>query len=272
MLLPKNHIALSCSREIDSILTSFPEIPTINFFDYGKFYDNGDCLFLANNPSAVNFLFEKEYALTVDIPDNLRKKESFHYLIPETGPYNKLLHEVKSFFNLVGIMDIIKRNENYYELFCFATHNNDTNQNINFYLNNKERLEYFTTYFKKSAHSIITSAENQLIHLPKHMRSNVTVFKKKQMALRDKFYLNDSLIDLKFTPREVECLAHLSHGWNTRDCAAKMALSCRTVESYINQIKLKIACNKKSGILKFINENSLAFHDSFQMFRSVRPN
>jgi DNA-binding CsgD family transcriptional regulator len=63
-----------------------------------------------------------------------------------------------------------------------------------------------------------------------------------------------NLKNIILTPREQECLDYTIKGFTAKDIAKKLAISPRTVEDYINQLKLKLGvCTKQQLIQKVLN-------------------
>jgi len=257
MLLPDNHPSLSKCTDVKSIFSALMGNTEISFFDYGKFYDNGKCLFLPTQANIVKCLFKHEWQPT--IPEYLTTQESIYYIRPKKDFNFGLLHEIESRYNLVTMLDIIKRGVGYYELFCFGFSNTDIDRNINFCLNQKDPIERFTKDFKKTASSIIEPLEDHLIWVPDHMRSNVRGFTKYPRTTEKPFRFNSTVLNITFTERQIECLYYLSLGYSAKDIANILDISHRTIESFINQIKFKLHCTRKHEIIKFINENNLFF-------------
>jgi DNA-binding CsgD family transcriptional regulator len=56
----------------------------------------------------------------------------------------------------------------------------------------------------------------------------------------------------KLTKRELECIQLIMRGRTAKEMADVLGLSPRTVEFYINNIKSKIGCSKKSKIVDYI--------------------
>jgi len=57
------------------------------------------------------------------------------------------------------------------------------------------------------------------------------------------------------TVRETECLCYLIRGNTAKETARRMALSPKTVEYYISNIKIKWTCYSKADIIeKAVNE------------------
>lgn len=64
------------------------------------------------------------------------------------------------------------------------------------------------------------------------------------------FILKDTYSDTLLSVRESECLFFLLRGKTTKEIAQILQLSPRTVESYIDHIKIKFACHTRSELLE----------------------
>lgn len=60
-----------------------------------------------------------------------------------------------------------------------------------------------------------------------------------------------------FTRREVECIVHLLDGKTVAETAEQLDLSRRTVEYYVNNMKLKLGCHSKQELLRKIGGANL---------------
>ena len=60
--------------------------------------------------------------------------------------------------------------------------------------------------------------------------------------------------DIYFTPREMETLRYLMMGLSIKGTAEKMALSNRTVEYYIKNMRLKLEVSNKIALLRKVRE------------------
>ena len=63
--------------------------------------------------------------------------------------------------------------------------------------------------------------------------------------------------DIHFTSREKQCIYYLAAGNTMKKIAKILQLSPRTVESYLNKIKLKTGCRSKKELIAFIKRNGL---------------
>lgn len=67
--------------------------------------------------------------------------------------------------------------------------------------------------------------------------------------LKGKLALGKQLNNQHLTQREIDILKCLLRGYSAKEASSELKISCRTVESYINTLKLKLHCNKKSEII-----------------------
>jgi DNA-binding CsgD family transcriptional regulator len=68
-------------------------------------------------------------------------------------------------------------------------------------------------------------------------------------------FYNHGIDGIKFSKREIECLRYLKQGRTAKEIARFLEIEPRTVESYINNIKLKLNCHKKTQLLDKINQS-----------------
>ena len=59
-------------------------------------------------------------------------------------------------------------------------------------------------------------------------------------------------IKQSFSKREIECLYYLMKGKTARETSIHLNLSPRTVEYYLDTLKEKLACRKKSEIIEIV--------------------
>ena len=64
---------------------------------------------------------------------------------------------------------------------------------------------------------------------------------------------------ITISKREWECLYMLAGGKTMKEAAKSLRLSPRTVESYLNNLKIKTGYNTKSDLIKMYLDNSASF-------------
>lgn len=77
-------------------------------------------------------------------------------------------------------------------------------------------------------------------------------------ATEGSFILHQKNNDLDLTTRQMDCLFYLLRGKTSKETAAILGLSSRTIEYYIIQLKNKFSCHTKSELVDFaINKGLL---------------
>lgn len=106
-------------------------------------------------------------------------------------------------------------------------------------------LKTFKQYFREKAAPIINQAEKQKFILP--FNNNLSI--ENDFLDIDGVLLLNSLVNKILTPRQMECCALLMRGKTAREISLLLNLSARTVEYYINIIKIKLDCKNKTELV-----------------------
>ncbi len=74
---------------------------------------------------------------------------------------------------------------------------------------------------------------------------------KSEKKVQHKIYsISDSAHELHLTRRQEECLFYILRGKNAKTIAKILGLSFRTIEVYINELKVKFQCSCKSSLIE----------------------
>lgn len=156
--------------------------------------------------------------------------------------------------NINNGVSVSFRLANYVDVFSFSSNT----ENHNFYLNHLNLLKRFIVYFRLKAKNIINDLHYNCPRLlTRKIEFNVEVEDQKAIAL-EKFrtqisprtlILEDDLKKIKFSPRETQCLFSMLEGKSMNKIAEELGVSQRTVESYLENMKLKTGCITKSKLL-----------------------
>jgi DNA-binding CsgD family transcriptional regulator len=92
--------------------------------------------------------------------------------------------------------------------------------------------------------------ENKLQHMPNAVDSTPP----RHLLQEQKFYLVEPYGGIYFTRREAECLYYLLHGMTIVSTAEQLALSPRTVEFYVKNMKEKMRVRSKSDLMECLHE------------------
>ena len=72
----------------------------------------------------------------------------------------------------------------------------------------------------------------------------------KKYNVTENYYLNADYEDVSLSQRQSQCLFYLIRGKSTPMIASILGLSPRTIESYVEEIKNKMGCTKKSELIE----------------------
>lgn len=219
----------------------------INYFNFGRMYDDGTCHLFTTNQPITEFLFANKYPIFTPVPKSMLK-DKFYYLLVETGQYSHVIHEVRTGFNVANGFDIFEVYDGYTDICCFGSYP-DNNEIFNVYFNKKDIFENFTEDFKNR---FLINMNVTPIDLPERMRLNF-ISSDCQKNTAPKFSELDYKLDKNklitiLSPREQQCLIYYLNGKTAKETATLMRLSYRTVEEYFINIKKKLGCQNKRNL------------------------
>ena len=224
------------------------------FLAYRRFSLNDNKLFcLINNEKWREVVFSKQYWTSHTFPSliqNLNDRGHFVNVWPDSPTSSDPIYNLLFELNIWNGIVLYHKTDNYLETFCFVG-DKKSNETKNFFVNNMQILEQFSHYFRFTSQRLFEDiTDNMLIdvNLSLNQNNNITI---KQNDAISNFYdqtdikkyvirLNGDTIFL--TKREKECLGLMSKNQTTKEAARNLGISPRTVEYYLNQIKLKTGC------------------------------
>lgn len=166
-------------------------------------------------------------------------------------------------FNLWHGLRIYEKHADSVECWHFAAHI-ENYQIVNLYLNSLDLFKHFILYFRDKTSSFInTSKTGILAKLEEGVDHGVVMSdfsQQKQDFLNntsiDHYHLKNGDYKIALSKREAQCLNYLQQHKTIKEIARFMELSPRTVESYLNNVKMKAGCPSINALLDI-------FHKSF---------
>lgn len=256
----KQSITLTSSNDITQICKPLFELLDINYFDFRRVYSDGRRIRLSTNPECTEYYFKSNYFKRSRNNQYFKLYQSDcllwdHFLAQEILDDNRLVMLEMRNFNIDHAFTTIKHHADYVDVFSFGTDTYNYNAN-NTYLINMRAIDKFTNYFIVKANKIITKAEKDSFFTP--LRESF--FEQKSSKIYDReayniikiekmlFKLNHQNIML--SRRETDCLVNLIKGYTAKESAKLLNLSPRTVETYLEKIKVKINCESRQKIIE----------------------
>ena len=153
----------------------------------------------------------------------------------------------------------VEKTDRGYKAFSFDT-TKDNDGMPNKILNNQECIKKFVAYLDQELKLVFKKLSNRMIDIKElkgaRLKEQIGItgaldeFDEKVIFLQEIGVVDkDSYLEnLKLTPREISCLRYYLDGKTAEDTAKALFLSRRTVEGYIESIKIKLGCKYKKDI------------------------
>ncbi|RAP37847.1 hypothetical protein B1207_02320 [Legionella quinlivanii] len=246
MHLSDKHLFFTASSEMQELIKPLEKY-NINYFTYNKNYLDGSRIRLTTNAPHLKAFLENEFYKTGNIDANPELYLNQAMLFSSLK--NQVIVEwVRVNFQINNGIYIVRKSENYTEFFGFATSSNSQDM-VNFYLNNLDFLQKFCDYFQDQGKSLIDRAEkNKLIH----------EYNSTPIEICEKADINSLLntdAEKKLTPRQLDIALFLMQGKRAKEIAQSLHLSYRTIEDHIAILKNKYqARNMIELVIKINNQ------------------
>lgn len=251
----------------------------ITYFGYCRFFDDGRYLLISNctpwkeGAFFYDFFFNTEFFKI--LPQYFSKYEPQHIIWPENG-VDQAIEFLKD-RKVYNGFNIFKENVGTIECYFFgADHGSSLIKD--FYRSHIHTLEDFTHYFHKIAGELVDStdvARQGIFPFIKNQYPQIeTIFKNttpwEESIIKFNTLLNSHVEEEineigrrhLLTPRELQCLSHFSRGMTAKEIAQRFNLGFRTVETHLNNIRLKTGCHTK-------RELTYWFEDKFKYFLTL---
>ena len=265
--LPKNHIALICYNEVKNIVKPLEKLLNINYFCFRRIYNNGKHIALTANPEWLIRYYNNKYYLKKEtrkvgavgnfypvIWDHITDKDKFS----DQAMIDARNHDFAHSLSLKYIAP------EYMDLYSLSVPLED-DQVSEKYLRYYESIKKFVFYFQSNAALLINEAEKNPIDTenteeskPDNIVSEIDKFEQQIKITQLNLNLNGSII--KLTATETKYLKELALGVSSKCIAKKLNVSTRTVETHIDNLKLKLGVYSKSSIISKLNNRGLDFN------------
>ena len=247
-------------REMNQSIRDELKKLNLSDFEFARVYDDGTAITLFSNRLIASHVIEKKIHITAHVPRDL-VDQRFWYLPAVAGPYSQLIMDLKQIANSGAFVDYIERYKGYFDMFCFFSVNDQEVASSQF-MNMKEKLEQVSYQFRDKAKDLIDTVSKERFLIPQNMRPN---FKGIESTRTPNSEVNlmihvDKLCreierqgasnQIRLSKRELECIYFMILGKTSKEIAEQLGISFRTVEQFIESIRSKLGCSKKSEIIE----------------------
>jgi DNA-binding CsgD family transcriptional regulator len=270
MLLTPQHPLILFSREFSELCKPL-ELLHIQHFTYQKQFNDGTRISLSNKPQWIEDYYNLnlyESSLFEEKPSNY--KASFQVW---TGEYDlEVYRHGRTYYNTADSISITEPHPDGCEHYLFSA-TPDKSEAIQYLANNMNILYHFILFLKDKGITVFKKVQKSRIKVQEAFTEtnrtkstpNTNNFYEK-MQIAKALFLNKTPISryaiesgdsngIKITQREIGCIIHLLQDKTAKETAQLLNLSHRTVESYIDNIKIKLNCDNKVELVRKLKQD-----------------
>ncbi len=260
--------ALGISQRLQELTLPLFRTFDLTTFGYKRLLQDGRYIFVSTNQPWVEHHLKNIHThgnfFTTAMNDALLT-DGFHRVLwpgRATDHFLEALH----YWKMWNGINFYKKNGDFIELWTFST-SPDKYQDPNAYLNILPYLERFIVYFNATTADIFSKADDQKLAV---CNDGQTIFSPSPLLNPDAClitFLEQTTINqlpvhgknglCYLSKQESRCLKLLATGKSAKEIANFLNLSPRTVEGYIDHIKLKLGYSCKSALIHTLNESLL---------------
>lgn len=223
----------------------------ISHFHYFRIYRDGSYIHLVDHKRYAQFYFSNMKETSNIFVDMYRRGKT-DYLWPPHS-HKKDFQIIKAAeFDIANGLTITKTNKEFSESWTFATALENTNIS-SVYLSNLSTLKTFIDYFNNKASYIIDEAHNYKGKLNLGFNWDKAFETQKSIEPFFPYVVNGK--DVNLSKREEQCIEMLGKGFSQKLIAVELEISHRTVETFINNIKLKLEVTNTQSLLKIYHRH-----------------
>lgn len=270
-----SEILLSGYDDLDRICHPLFKSTPIKYFDYIRYYDNGDAVGFSMSPEfSVKTLCESllptyaEFQLFSLFGQKACFLSTSSSLPPGVGDVNQEKFEKNIAYGIdhkvYHRLYLVTRRDNYYLTTGFGVVF-DNKSILNFYLNALPYLQRFLQYFEYHAEETIEyQYKKNILFLPNYHDKliyqdeeiNFPVLNPNDLDFNLDFVKQSPRALTTMTSREKACLELVAQGYTMKNAAKRLAISHRTVEQHLRNIKDKLGLTTKNQLVEIWHEYS----------------
>lgn len=194
-----------------------------------KFSDEKKVIISVNKDYLLDYHSREHYKYGLFEKPQKAYESGFHMW--DHLPYdpNNLYEHHKRVHSTAHGLTIVKQYGEFTDIFLFAT-KPDNGQANNFYLNEKEQFNTFITNFYGNMEPAMQELQKHKVFIPYNTN----------------FYPGPVA---SLSPRQLDCALLMTEGYTAKEIGKALALSHRTVEEYIDTLKLKFEAKNRMQLI-----------------------
>lgn len=247
-----NKQALNLSDDTKQLCSSLYKHLNITYFNYVRLNKDNSRIILTDRPDWINMFYSNKLHTEKTIIDIETLKYGGYFTWDKFESEKPF--QIARDFNIANGITLLESANDYTELYYFAT----TKDNIHGCVDYQQKIDLFRrfiAFFKDRGRKLLTLAMNSPLILeevnnlnianPQKLESLIVTLKNRSFRF---IYKLGNQIHI-FTKQETICASYYILQLSMKEIALRVSLSPRTVEEYINNIKIKLGCYSKSELI-----------------------
>lgn len=258
----------SSSMEMEAICQPLFQNTPIDYFDYERYYCNGEGLLLTNNPDVLSSVVSKGTYPDLNELNQLLAEKSSVVFLSERFPISRHMPKemvsqyadkikTSSHAGVYNRIYLVSKHDDYFRVCGFGA-KKDSPELFEFFINSIPLLEQFIDYFECEGHDLIQQEGRRKNIFPDN--DHILTLDDEEDGLAKKTGLNLRINNktIYLTSREKECLALYLQGYTAKEIADVLKISHRTIERHIYSAKKAIGPVSRDYLRKvFVFQNNL---------------
>ena len=239
----RNHIVYSSASDVKVICAPLIDGFDVSHFSFVRRFNDSSRIHLTMNPDWGDFFYNnyKRYLAQDGLTESDDVPSGF--LTWEMCVDVSLLQYIKNYYNTVNGIVVIDNKVDYSDLYFYGLMSADSCY-LSGLLNNINLLHLFQRYFVEKASQLIFQAQKSPVRLLRSLDKPSSVDglpQAKIMGFQENMQQH-FIQTYRITKRELECGYCLLECLSAKEIARQMSISFRTVEKYIDSLKIKLYC------------------------------
>lgn len=256
-LTKQDHDFFNLTTEVNQLISPLINHFQLNSFNYVRTYADNSQIRLSNSLDWLKYYLSHRLYLNsmFELPI-----ENYHFkscLVWANLNCPLDIINATNKFDIFNGVTFINPIENACEFYSLGTNNKDP-QVVNNYLSNLDLFDCFINQFQNLAKPIFEKIYKNRVYAHDWL-TNTTKFRYNCYFQRTKFLTE--LYNYDFTARELEYIPLLLKNLTTKQIAENLLISYRTVEDYINKLKIKTATKSKTELIAKLNSQFRVDHN-----------
>jgi DNA-binding CsgD family transcriptional regulator len=249
----KNWDVLDYADQVSQLCVPIQKHFNVTYFNYVRLNKDNSRHLLTDRPEWIDLFYREKFynaRTTLDI-EALKYQQYFSWekLKDEFTFQEAIKH------NISNGVTLLEQTPDHLDLYWFGTDNN--NHDPHLLENNIDALQRFTLYFKDKGAKLLRTVHQKPIVFNDYENETADIEFKTLDQFINTLVKSDKLRftyedagEIRFlSKQETICASYLILQFSMREIAIYMQISARTVETYLNNIKIKLGCLSKSNLV-----------------------